>query len=880
MLPHTQQVMLDNGLKVILRESHSSPVVSTWMWYRVGSRNEVGGLTGLSHWVEHMLFKGTERYPKGSIMRLVSRHGGYINAMTSQDFTAYYCTLSSARSDLALDFEADRMSGALFDSAEIETERTVILAEREGSENDPFAVLMEEMSAAAFRQHSYHHQTIGWKDDLQRITRDDLYEHYRRFYVPNNAILVVAGDFDTETRLRLIRERFGHLAPGPSPQTPIRPEPPQRGERRVMLRMPGSASSIHLSYHAPAASDPDFVPLTVADAVLSGGKAMFSFGGNQARSARLYRALVETELASTADSDYQPSLDPFFFSLDATVREGVSPEKVEQALRQEIHRLQETPVAQSELQVSIRQAQAQFAYSSESVTSQALTLGYLEMVDHHERMETMLDELSAVTPADVQRVAQRYLVPEECTIGCFVPTDRVSDPDDESRPARVWSLRRGLQWYTGAYRAVGPDTITRATLDNGLTVLVQERPSSAAVSIAGQLEAGSYLDEPDTQGITALTAAMLRRGTEKHSFQELNVALDNVGASFNLLAGRDEVSFGGRSLGEDYALLIELMAEMLASPTFPEQELARYRGQLLTRMGDLEMETGYRANQAFIESLYPPEHPYGRLILGSRETVSRLDREAVIQHYQERIYPQRGILSVVGAVSAQEALDQLNATLGQWLLDRAVGERYEYPPCELPAQPVTRMVHLPGRPQIDLMLGVLGMPRHEADYYPAVMANIVLSSLGMMGRLGEAIREEMGLVYHISSNLYSSPGTRPWFVSAGVSPSMLDDAIAAIHDEIARMRDELISQEELEDTQALLTGSLPIFLETNEGIASFLLAVERYGLGLDYLERYPALIQGVSRQQIQRMMQRYWPQGRYVASAAGSLQAESLPESV
>ena len=877
-MPHTQQVILDNGLKVILRESHSAPVVSTWMWYRVGSRNEVGGLTGLSHWVEHMLFKGTERYPKGSIMRLVSRHGGYINAMTSQDFTAYYCTLSSARADLALDFEADRMLGADFDPAEVETERTVILAEREGSENDPFAVLMEEMSAAGFRQHSYHHQTIGWKDDLQRITRDDLYEHYRSFYVPNNAVLVVAGDFDTEANLRLIRERFGHLAPGPAPQTAIRSEAPQRGERRVTLRMPGSASSIHLSYHAPATSHPDFVPLTVADAVLSGGKAMFSFGGSQARSARLYRALVETELASNASSDYQPSLDPFFFSLDATVREGVSPDEVEKALRQEVRRLQETPVAESELQVSIRQAQAQFAYSSESVTSQALTLGYLEMVDHHERMETMLDELSAVTPADVQRVAQRYLVPEECTVGCFFPTDGVGEPDDGSRPARVWSLRRGLQGYTGAYQAVGPDTITRATLDNGLTVLVQERPSSAAVSVAGQLEAGSFLDEPATQGITAMTSAMLRRGTEKHSFQELNIALDNVGASFNLLCGRDEISFGGRSLGEDYGLLIELMAEMLTTPTFPEQELARQRGQLLTRMGDLEMETGYRANQAFIESLYPREHPYSRLVLGTRETVSRLDREALVQHYAEHIYPQRGILSVVGAVNAPQALERLNATLGQWLLGRPVGPPYESPPCELPAEPITRLVHLPGRPQIDLMLGVLGMARHEADYYPAALANIVLSSLGMMGRLGETIREELGLVYHIGSNLYSSPGRRPWFVSAGVSPSMLDEAIAAIHDQIGLMRDELISQEEMDDTQALLTGSLPIFLETNEGIASFLLAIERYDLGLDYLERYPALVQAVSRQQIQDVMQRYWPEGRHIVAAAGSLEPESMGE--
>ncbi len=883
MPPHTELFVLDNGLKVILRESHSAPVVSTWVWYRVGSRNEIAGLTGLSHWVEHMLFKGTARYPKGSIMRLVSRHGGYVNAMTSQDFTTYYCTLASDRAHLALDFEADRMCGALLDPEEVETERTVIVAEREGDENDPFSVLMEEVSAAAFRQHPYHHQTIGWKDDLLRITRDDLYEHYHKFYVPNNAVLVIAGDLDIAACARLVQERFGRLEPGPSPQIPIAPEPPQRGERRVTLRMPGAASSVQLSYHAPATAHPDFLPLTIADAVLSGGKAMFSFGGSQARSARLYRALVETELASSVGSDYQPSLDPFFFSLDATVREGVAPEAVEKALLQEIARLQETPVAPHELQVAIRQTQAQFAYSTESVTSQALALGCLEMVDHYERMETMLDELSQVTPADVLRVAQRYLVAEERTVGWFIPTEEGGDDDDcedtgraDAGGLRVWALRRGLRGYTGAPQIVGPATVTRATLSNGITVLVQERPSSAAVTIAGQLEAGSYLDEPETQGITALTAAMLRRGTAQHTFQELNVALDNVGASFNLLGGRDEISFGGRALGQDCDLLISLMAEMLTSPVFPEDELARRQGQLLTRMAELDMETGYRASRAFVEGLYSAQHPYGRLVLGTRETLSRLDRAALLQHYATHLGPTGTILSVVGAVRAQEVLEKLDAALGRWPQSNAHG-RHTPPPCELPSEARRRFVHIPGRPQADLMLGVLGMPRDDADYYPALVANVILSSLGMMGRLGETIREEMGLVYYIGSDLYTSPGRRPWVVSAGVPPDMLEEAITAILRQIVLMRDEPVTEEELADAHALLIGSLPIYLETNEGIASFLLAVERFALGLDYLERYPGLIESVSREQIQQAMQRYWPEGRYVAAAAGTLHGGPRP---
>ena len=208
-MPTIVETSLDNGLKVILKEVHTAPVVSTWIWYRVGSRNEVEGLTGLSHWVEHMMFKGSKLFAKGEIMRLVERQGGYANAMTSYDFTTYYETLPSRHAELALQIEADRMLGATFDPAEVEAERTVIIAEREDSENEPHYVLGEEMSAVAFRLHPYHHRTIGWKEDLLHITRDHLYAHYRRFYIPNNAILVIVGDIDPRRHLEFIKKYYG-----------------------------------------------------------------------------------------------------------------------------------------------------------------------------------------------------------------------------------------------------------------------------------------------------------------------------------------------------------------------------------------------------------------------------------------------------------------------------------------------------------------------------------------------------------------------------------------------------------------------------------------------------------------------------------------------
>jgi len=413
---------LANGLQVILKEVHTAPIISSWIWYRVGSRNEVEGATGLAHWVEHMMFKGSAHFPRGSIMRLVDRCGGEVNAMTSRDFTAYYETLPSSQALLALQIEADRMANAVFDPAEVGSERTVIIAEREGSENEPSFVLNEEVTATAFRVHPYHHQTVGWKSDLERITREELYGFYRRYYGPQNAILVVAGDIQQDEIFSQIQDQFGSITASSKPEESERPEPPQRGERRLLVHLPGSTPIIRTAYHVPPVAHPDYLPLVILDGILSGGRAPFSGGGTMARSARLYRALVETQLASSASSFYQASQDAFLFSLGAVVRQDRNATEVEGALLEQVHRVQQEQVSESEVQIAIRQTQAQLAFANESVNNQAFALGFLAVVDNYLRLDGFLDELATVTPKDVMRVAQSYLVADNRVVGWFEPT--------------------------------------------------------------------------------------------------------------------------------------------------------------------------------------------------------------------------------------------------------------------------------------------------------------------------------------------------------------------------------------------------------------------------------------------------------------------------
>jgi zinc protease len=416
------KTVLDNGLTVILRENHNAPVATFWCWYRVGSRHERSGVTGVSHWVEHMLFKGTRTFPKATVDRLVSRVGGVWNGFTWLDFTTYFETLPADQIDLALRIESDRMVNALFVPKEVESERTVIISERQGNENSPTFLLGEVLQASVFLVHGYHHETIGHLCDLQSMTRDDLYGHYRTYYAPNNCVAIGVGAFDAPDMLARIGKAFGKIKPGPALPKIASVEPEQKGERRVVVEGEGATSYIDVAYRAPDARHPDFTPLVILDAILAGASGLSVFGGGTTNaSSRLYRALVDTELTVDVSGNLVPTHDPFMYAISATVRQGRTPAEVEAALDAELQKVIDQPPAQEEVDKAIRQAKAQFAYGSESVTNQGFWYGFSEMFADAAWFEHYLDRLSQVTVDDVQRVAREYLVKSRRTVGYYVP---------------------------------------------------------------------------------------------------------------------------------------------------------------------------------------------------------------------------------------------------------------------------------------------------------------------------------------------------------------------------------------------------------------------------------------------------------------------------
>lgn len=420
-----REEVLDNGLRVLVQEVHTAPLASVWCWYKVGSKDEMPGLTGVSHWVEHMNFKGTTNIPRDKIKGIIEQYGGYWNGYTWIDQTTYTETATRDALDHMLFIESERMANCLYDLADCESERTVIISELQGGENDPDQLLDQEVTAAAFHAHSYRHPTIGWLPDLESMTRDDLYGYYRRYYVPNNATVVVVGDVDMDETLRAVQKHFGSLESHDVARRPPTREPEQLGERRITVSKEGTTAYLKLAYHAPAATERDFFPLLVLDAVLTGAKGVSLWASFRTpppqRSARLYQALVNTGLASAVSGGLVPTQEPFLYTISLTATGAAPLQALEGAALGEIERVRIGGVTPQELRKAKNQLRARLVFEQDSITNIAHQLGYFATIADWRFHLEVGAQIDGVTLEQVATVAASRLTAANRTVGYFEP---------------------------------------------------------------------------------------------------------------------------------------------------------------------------------------------------------------------------------------------------------------------------------------------------------------------------------------------------------------------------------------------------------------------------------------------------------------------------
>lgn len=861
--------MLPNGLKVLTKEVHSAPVVSFQVWYRVGSRNEHTGITGVSHLLEHMLFKGTKRYQVGEIARTLSVNGARFNAATYLDWTYYWETLSSDRLELAMQIESDRMVNSLIDPGQFKSEMTVVRSELEGGENNPQELLRRAVWASAFEVHPYHWPVIGWRVEVENVPRDAIYGYYKQHYAPNNAVVIIVGDFDTDRALAMVRHYFGATPRIPTPPPVYSQEPPQHGEHRVVVNRAGNLSHLKIGYHIPEGKHPDFYPLDVLSQVLSGG-----------RSARFYQTLVETQLAVAASGGDPTLRDPSLFVVSATPRPGVALADLEKAALAQIERLKNEDVSDEELRRAKNQIEADFIYQQDSVTDQAERLGYNEMAVGWRYLETYLDRIRAVTAADLRRVARQYFIETNRTVGWFVPTagpgspgaSPVGEAAARAEPAPPGARPIPLPKPTPALKRA--TRVTRTVLDNGMVVIVSENKSNPTVALHGNMAtAGSGRDPADRPGLAGMTAGMLSRGTERRSSLEIARELETVGASTSFSTDDDALNFGGGALSKDLDRLLDVFSDELRHPTFPAAELDKLRQQSLAGLEQELENPGARARRAFLRAVYPPGHPYRpETVEEAQASLKAMTRDELAAFYRRHYGPDTAILVITGDVTNDQALAAVRRHFGDWA--RNPDAPRQLPPNPpLQERPVREVIAMPDKSEVEVYYGFAGqLTRKDPDFYAAQVMNTVLGGgSGLVSRLARRVRDQEGLVYGIYSYFDSGKVAGPFTIELGTNPGNVNRALTSLQRQVAQMHDQGITDRERAEAVAYITGFFPVRLESNAGVAGILLVAEYYGLGMDYIQKYPSYYEAVTTSQVNEAARKHLHPERAAVVIAGSV---------
>jgi zinc protease len=591
------------------------------------------------------------------------------------------------------------------------------------------------------------------------------------------------------------------------------------------------------------------------------------------RSSRLYRLLVDTARCTAAGSSFGLTKDPYLFNFSATLQPNVSLEEVERTIFEEIERIQREGVRAEEVEKAVKQVRAQFVYASEGVTNQAYWLGDLEMVSHHTMLDDFVDRIAAVTPAEVQRVAKTYLAATNRTVGWFEPSapeGATETPTVAPKAVRPWYYRDPDRQTAHDTETGGGSTLTirRQKLPNGIVILGHERTVTPAVVVRANIQAGSMYDPPRKEGLATFAARMMHRGTSHHTFQQISELTDRVGASLSVDGGEHSIQVSGRSLRDDLDLIIGLMTEVIREPIFPPGEIDKLRGQVLTSLREQEDDTRSTVEKHFRELAYPADHPYHRWPFGDEASVTSFTRDDLTAFHRRYIQPTRMSIAYSGGIGFDEFVAKIAKAFSGW---SATGPSAPFgiPDAPVPSGLIRRDYTLPGKIQSDIALGRPAVRRSNPDFYPLSMVDLILGGLGLAGRLGTSVRDELGLAYYVYSGIDASVGPSPWEIRAGVNPSNIDKAIDTIVKEVERIRTELVDEDEIADSKSYLTGILPLSVETNDGVARLLQRIEMFDLGLDYLDRYPGIINSLTREQLREAAQKYFSTDQLVVVTAG-----------
>lgn len=833
---------LDNGLKVILEESHSSPVVALQMWVKVGSADEEPEDAGISHVFEHMLFKGTKRRAVGEIAREVEALGGNINAFTSFDHTVYHITIAGRYLSEALDILADAVQNSSFDPDELSREIPVVLEELHQALDSPGRRIMYALFDLAYTAHPYRRPVIGEIETISGITREKLLEVFEKWYVPENMTLIVTGDFQTTAVEKAIEKAFRSFRFAQVKKSERAPEPEQKELRVRIEESDFEQAYIGLAFHCPRLSDPEVYSVDLLMDLLGSGQ-----------SSRLYQEVKSKRrlVYSIGGYAYTPK-DPGLCIIDA----ALEPENIEKAITETFRTLFQVryhPFSPSELRGAQHRLESDFLYGAETVQGRARQLGIADTVYGSLRFaEDYVQGIRSTTVEDIQATARRLLRADRFSLVVLVPSGRASVEESELQSS-VHRIEKEVQGaYTRPVQRESHNGVTRVVFPSGMVLLVKRDASSPIVAVRAAFLGGLRFEAPENNGISNLMAEVWTKGTSHRGAAEIARAVESMAASINGFSGNDAFGLEAEFLAQNWNEAWDLFSEILTDPSFPEEEVEKQRtdvlGNIRSRKDDV---TGYTFD-LFRSALFQ-EHPYGMTTLGTEASVQKLTRDDLLDYYGRYAVPQNLVLSVVGDVEVEEVVQAVQQ-LDSW----ATGRREWRPPSivEWKGFPSSKEIEeRVDKNQAHLVLGFLGTPLRNEDRYPLAVLDAILSGQG--GRLFGELRDKQSLGYVVTSVFHTLFDSGYFALYIGTSPEKVDAALEGMKREIERLLKEGVTDGEVQRARRYLIGSHEIALQSKSSQAADLALNERYGLGWNYSEIFPQKIESVTREKVEAVAKRY-----------------------
>lgn len=889
-----EYIYTPNNMNILLVQDNSAPVVTVQVVYRVGSKHEVPGNTGSTHLLEHLNFKGTPTFSKrngNAIFTVLQGMGAQMNATTWNDRTNYYETIPSDKIETAIHIESDRMRNSLLLKEDKDAEMTVVRNEFERGENNPNQILSKEIWANAFMAHPYHHSTIGWKSDIEKMPIEVLRKFYNTYYWPDNATLTIIGDFNKEHLFKLIDKYFGKItkAPHTIPQ-PYTTEPEQLGPRRVTIKKPGQQAMVTIGYKIPGMLHEDLPALHILSEIIGRGQ-----------SSLINKTFVDKGLAYFGSASASNFKEVGLFTISTGFAPTANFDEMNAKMLAMVEKLKKEGVKQADVDRIVAKLNAQTILSRDGSGSIASQLtesiaggDWTDYVNGSKR-------LSKVTAEDVKRVANIYLIEDQSTTGYFVPIVPGSNKSKDVKPSNFTEEDQQKFFYrnpkhnkeenianvslskvtntSSAYESIVVDLkgnkFTRKNIGN-IDVITAKTGVKDFLTVTASFPIGAYFNTNKNRLVPSLVTQMLSKGTTKNNKLQFSQKLEKLGVNISVNAQTYTINISFKSLKKDIPTVINLLAEELRYPLFDENEFKLLKEQMIGRMKQALTNPGSQGRIALLQTLYPEGHPnYATAV---EESIKNLESATIadLKNFHKTYFGTKGMhLVAVGDVDTKQLYSSLKSAFKGFNGGVTTLAKFTNP---TKVNGFTKVVTIPQKPSAEMLIGqYTGIERKDADFIPFYIGTNILGG-GFSGRLMQTVRDNDGLTYSIGASHSGHTNTGGyWSVNASFNPTLFQKGLDATMVQIRKWATEGVTKEELAMQKTNLTGSFKVGLATTSGLAGTLLSFVERGLDPSYIDQYSKDIESVTLEQVNAAIKKYIDLNKLIIVKSGSLDANGSP---